>query len=93
MGHCRYVSFTSVETLELTRPGALGIPRIPLLEDIGLQRPMIENYQFFDTTLEDRMENAFQALALDEKRSAYEPTVWDKPAGNKTVSPSIAVSV
>jgi hypothetical protein len=28
--------------------------------------------------LDDRIENAFQALALDEKRASFQPCVWEK---------------
>ncbi len=66
--------------------GSLGIPRVPLLEKVGLQEMGMRQYQFFDTSLEDCVENAFQALALDERRSAFTPTVWEKMEGNKSVS-------
>jgi hypothetical protein len=29
--------------------------------------------------------NAFQALALDEKRYSFTPSLWEKPHGVKTV--------
>jgi hypothetical protein len=41
---------------------------------------------FFDTKLSNRIENAFQALALEEQRTAFSPSVWEKPPGNQTVS-------
>ena len=69
-----------------TFSGSLGIPRVPLLEKVGLQEMGMRQYQFFDTALEDCVENAFQALALDERRSAFTPAVWEKKAGNKSVS-------
>jgi hypothetical protein len=33
-------------------------------------------YQFHDTTLGPHVENAFHALALDERRSDFTPTLW-----------------
>lgn len=64
--------------------GALGIPRIGLLTKIGIQNSESDRMQFYDTKLSNRIENAFQALALDEKRSAFSPAVWEKPPGNRT---------
>lgn len=64
--------------------GSLGIPRVKLLEDVGLQNMGMRQFQFFDTALENCVENAFQALALDEQRSAFTPTIWEKKSGNKT---------
>jgi uncharacterized protein (DUF2235 family) len=31
-----------------------------------------------DTSLSDRIENAFQALALDETRPPFSPAVWER---------------
>lgn len=77
--------------LELTRPdiqikavglwdtvGALGIPMIALLP-----QPKSTKFALVDTKIEDHIENAFQALALDEKRRTFQPTVWEKPDGQK----------
>lgn len=77
--------------LELTRPdiqikcvavwdtvGALGVPRIGILP----QAPS-KDYAFVDTTVEPNIEYAFQALALDEHRRSYTPTIWSKPAGQQ----------
>jgi len=46
---------------------------------------------FYDTKLSNCIENAFQALALDERRSAFAPAVWEKPRGNNTVSSIVPV--
>ncbi len=75
--------------LELTRPeipikavavwdtvGALGIPLIALLP-----QPPSTDYAFVDTKVESNIEYAFQALALDEHRRSYSPTIWEKPSG------------
>lgn len=39
---------------------------------------------FYDTKLSPGIENAFQALALDERRTAFTPAVWEKPPGCTT---------
>lgn len=70
----------------LTTLGSLGIPRIAWLERLRLQSPLMKEYMFYDTSLSNCIENAFQALALDEHRSAFSPSVWEKPRGNTTVS-------
>jgi hypothetical protein len=39
---------------------------------------------FYDTKLGSHIENAFQALGLDERRGSFSPAVWEKPDGNRT---------
>ncbi|KAG8530838.1 uncharacterized protein KY384_004195 [Bacidia gigantensis] len=63
--------------------GSLGIPRVGWLDFLHLRRSTKE-YLFYDTKLNDHIINAFQALALDEHRSAFRPAVWEKPSGNQT---------
>lgn len=64
--------------------GSLGIPRIGLLQRAGLQGKQSRATAFYDTKLSNCIENAFQALALDENRSSFSPAVWEKPEGNRT---------
>ena len=64
--------------------GSLGAPRVGWLTKVGLQSKESREMSFYDTKLSDCIENAFQALALDEKRSAFSPAVWEKPEGNRT---------
>jgi len=47
-------------------------------------------FQFYDTTLDDFVENAFQALCLDEKRAAFSPALWEKTRDCTTVSVQIS---
>ncbi|KAK5055342.1 hypothetical protein LTR84_013092 [Exophiala bonariae] len=54
--------------------GGLGIPMIGLLP-----QPPSKDFAFVDTRVESNIEYAFQALALDEHRRAYTPTIWDWP--------------
>jgi hypothetical protein len=39
---------------------------------------------FYDTKLGNHIENAFQALGLDERRGSFSPAIWEKPDGNRT---------
>jgi uncharacterized protein (DUF2235 family) len=64
--------------------GSLGIPRIGFLERVGLQMRQSKATSFYDTKLSSCVENAFQALALDELRYSFSPAVWEKPEGNRT---------
>jgi len=50
--------------------GSLGVP-------LGLLKGFNEKkYQFHDHTLSSTVENAYHALAIDEKRKLFEPTLW-----------------
>jgi hypothetical protein len=64
--------------------GSLGIPRIGILQNIGLQRDESREMAFYDTKLSWNIENAFQALALDENRASFSPALWEKAPNNKT---------
>jgi len=65
--------------------GSLGTPKIGWLERVGLQSNAMKELSFYDTSLGDCIEYAFQALALDERRYAFQPTLWEKLEGNRTV--------
>jgi uncharacterized protein (DUF2235 family) len=59
--------------------GALGIPAIFGGVDAV-------NYGFLDTSLNPKIANAFQALAIDERRKEFPPTLWtSNPAPGQTV--------
>jgi hypothetical protein len=64
--------------------GSLGLPRVGILQNLGLQGAQSLEMKFYDTKIGSRVENAFQALALDERRSSFAPAVWEKPEGNRT---------
>ncbi|KAI4096895.1 MAG: hypothetical protein LQ344_000695 [Seirophora lacunosa] len=64
--------------------GSLGIPRVGILERFGVQARDAREYSFYDTSLDNCIENAYQALALDENRTSFSPAVWEKPPGNTT---------
>ncbi len=50
--------------------GALGIP-------IGIFEGFNSRYQFHDVELAGCVQNAYQALAIDERRKPFVPTLWD----------------
>ena len=52
--------------------GSLGIP-LPWYKMYNKNR-----YHFHDVTLSSIIENAYHALAIDEKRKLFEPTLWRK---------------
>jgi uncharacterized protein (DUF2235 family) len=54
--------------------GALGVP---LAAAAKVNEPIVG---FHDTTLGDLVEHAVQALAVDEKRGPYVPTLWTQAA-------------
>lgn len=54
--------------------GELGIP------SRSFQWYNKKKYQFHDTTLSSITDFAYQALAIDEKRSNFMPTLWEKSA-------------
>ncbi len=56
--------------------GALGLP-FGILESLNESR-----YAFHDTCLSGIIENAYQAVAVDEHRKDYAPTMWDSPPKN-----------
>ncbi|MCJ1285256.1 polynucleotide adenylyltransferase [Xylographa opegraphella] len=57
--------------------GSLGIP------DIGLWPKGPSEYAFINTVVSPNVENAFHALALDEHRKPFSPTIWEKPEGQQ----------
>jgi uncharacterized protein (DUF2235 family) len=60
--------------------GALGIPLGPL-RWVGQSK-----YNFHDTELSDRVRFAYHALAIDERRENFAPTLWNRPKGRGTDS-------
>jgi uncharacterized protein (DUF2235 family) len=55
--------------------GTMGVPFGPL-RVLGRRR-----YHFHNTNLGDNVAAAYQALAIDERRRAFEPTVWRRELG------------
>jgi uncharacterized protein (DUF2235 family) len=60
--------------------GALGIPLR------GLRWMTRKDYQFHDTRLSKIVEHAYHALAIDERREPFQPTLWQyTPRDGQTV--------
>ena len=55
--------------------GSLGVPYGPL------RRITASRYNFHDTDLSEAVNYAYQALAIDERRGAFPPTLWTRKAG------------
>jgi uncharacterized protein (DUF2235 family) len=55
--------------------GSLGSPIAPI-------RKKVAQYRFLDTHLRLNNEFAFHALAIDEHRKSFEPTLWTKTTDN-----------
>lgn len=62
--------------------GALGIPNDMAILNL-LDRP--EKYSFHDTGLNRKVLNARHAVALDEWRASFAPTLWTTGSGRQTV--------
>lgn len=56
-------------------PGSLGIP------NLGLFPQSTKEYSFINTEVSPNIEHAFHALALDEHRKPFSPTIWEVPDG------------
>jgi hypothetical protein len=44
------------------------------------------DFAFVDTTVPACVENAIHALALDETRTPFSPTMWEKPSESQTLT-------
>lgn len=65
--------------------GSLGVPVNPFLQKLFPFLPSyFRDYKWFDTRLDSHVENAFQALALDERRFPFSPTLWERKGDSKT---------
>lgn len=52
--------------------GALGVPNLPTVPALSAR------WKFHDVTLSSYVDNAFQALAIDERRKSFQPTLWQQ---------------
>ncbi|EPE06716.1 peptidoglycan binding domain-containing protein [Ophiostoma piceae UAMH 11346] len=62
--------------------GSLGIPAAPV---IGLKGSS-KQWKFTNTQISRKVENAFQALALDEPRYDFLPSLWERLPDNTTTN-------
>ncbi|EQB57664.1 hypothetical protein CGLO_02179 [Colletotrichum gloeosporioides Cg-14] len=64
--------------------GSLGYPKMPWRLDIVRPGRDPRELRFASRNISDRVDYAFHALALDEWRTTFKPTLWGKAEGNKT---------
>jgi hypothetical protein len=82
-GLTREVDLTAIAVWDTV--GTLGLPVQPFFQRLGFPTTL-HKYRFFDSGINKRVKNAFHALSLDERRSAFQATVWEKePDNNVTV--------
>jgi hypothetical protein len=62
--------------------GALGVPAYIGVPDLLRSR---ERYEFLDVELNPRIPHARHALALDEMRGPFRPTLWTDPAPGQDI--------
>ncbi|KAF2128261.1 hypothetical protein P153DRAFT_341764 [Dothidotthia symphoricarpi CBS 119687] len=60
--------------------GSLGYPDNMWVDVSARNKP----YGFHNTNIHRQIENAFHALALEEHRQPFSPTLWSLPPGSKT---------
>lgn len=57
--------------------GSLGIPDVPFIPH-WLLHLLNKRWAFHDVQLSSYVDNAFQALAIDERRKQFAPTLWEQ---------------
>lgn len=62
--------------------GSLGVPSVPWMKKVGIDHSTSE-LRFYNTNLSNRVEHAFHALAMDEPRPPFSPSVWERCADNQ----------
>ncbi len=62
--------------------GALGIPVGGIFSFLN------DKYKFHDVTLSSTIDNAFQALAIDEHRKQFAPSVWEESPNKAQYNPN-----
>jgi uncharacterized protein (DUF2235 family) len=63
--------------------GSLGVPTRGPLGSFSRKR-----YGFHSVGLSGRVQNAFHALAIDERRKPFAPTLWEVPESDRLKTPS-----
>ena len=58
--------------------GSLGIPRVGIFDPTKNPQHSID-YAFVDTSVPPMVQHAVHALALDERRECFSPTLWELP--------------
>lgn len=65
--------------------GRLGVPGIHL----WLSRLLRIDWQFHDTSLSKSVQNAYHALAINERRADFSPTLWQKKISAETTQQNL----
>lgn len=63
--------------------GSLGVPTMKLF-GITLHTDTVHEFSFVNTAVMPNLEYAYQALAIDEQRSPFAPTIWELPEPDTT---------
>jgi hypothetical protein len=74
--------FSNGLTDDFYQVGSLGWPDSALAN--LTHRNDVKQYGFHDTGVHPKIKNAFHALALDEKRRPFSPTLWHVPPKSET---------
>lgn len=74
----KQVTFTN----KIQQVGSLGWPDSALANMTRFNDA--KQYGFHDTGVHEKIKYAFHALALDERRRPFSPTLWNLPPGSKT---------
>ena len=61
--------------------GALGIPMGVLWFPVSVLQLVSRRWAFHDLRLSSAIDNAYQALAIDERRAPYAPALWEQQPG------------
>jgi type VI secretion system (T6SS) phospholipase Tle1-like effector len=61
--------------------GAYGVPVLGPRWLKPIVKRLNHRWEFHDTKLSTRVDGAFHALAIDERRAAFEPTLWHQQPG------------
>jgi Uncharacterized alpha/beta hydrolase domain (DUF2235) len=65
--------------------GSLGVPRIGFWHEVSTAKRSID-FAFVDTVVPGCVDNAIHALALDEIRKPFAPTLWEQPATGQSLT-------
>ncbi|KAI8635267.1 hypothetical protein F5Y19DRAFT_5640 [Xylariaceae sp. FL1651] len=71
--HCRPVSIKALICLDTV--GSLGIPRTGIFGLFGILVPFVKKHEFLETNMSSNVENMCHALALQEYRKPFIPTL------------------
>lgn len=80
----RWVTIKAIAVYDTV--GTLGMPEITWLKWLPGGKAA-RQLSFVNTEVSANVEHAYQALALDESRSPFGPTVWESPRDPKDLPP------